>query len=170
MPWKILIKSVSFIRCQFVNLLRIEFIASQSLFEKRYIFLFSSAIKFKVENIIWRYQYESTKISKDWGYLLQEVAILQIFWWLVKCKQIWRKSFCKRIVPPCRGSNPHPSDLGVSALLTELLELCYTSEQNHMNWFKIYAASKKWPQQPLPYICWRSICVLFTIGTICLYL
>ena len=29
----------------------------------------------------------SLKISKEWSYLLQEVAILQIFWWFVNLKE-----------------------------------------------------------------------------------
>ena len=31
-------------------------------------------------------------------------------------------------------------------------------------------APKKWPEQPLLYICWRSILVLYTIVIIALYL
>ena len=36
--------------------------------------------------------------------------------------------------------------------------------------YVILVAAKNWPQQPLLYICWRSICGLYTINILCLYL
>ena len=70
------------------------------------------------------YSYISTfKISNEWSYLLQEVAILQIFWWLVNLKEHFLQKVC---APAGARTHTHQiTDLGVSALLTELQELSY---------------------------------------------
>ena len=63
------------------------------------------------------------KISNEWSYLLQEVAILQIFWWLVNLKEHFLQKVC---APAGARTHTHQiTDLGVSALLTELQELSY---------------------------------------------
>ena len=62
-----------------------------------------------------------SKISIEWSYLLQEVAILQIFWWLVNLNEYFQQKVCAPA-----GARTHTHWItGVSALLTELLGLWY---------------------------------------------
>ena len=54
-----------------------------------------------------------SKISNEWSYLLQEVAILQIFWWFVNLKE----HFLQKVCAPSEARAHTLWITGLSALL-----------------------------------------------------
>ena len=107
------------------------------------------------------------KISKQWDYLLQEVAILQIIWWLVKSEwTLSAKGLC-----PSRGWNPHPLDYwGECFTDWATAALIYGMVKLHQLTFNACGLKKVTSAASIMHMLDVHMWTIYTIGTICLYL